>query len=111
MRCLKATGLYSLPSGDIFDDVRKRVSTKCATDEWLGVMRAVHAVGLRSTGTMMFSIGADDMGSIMIEENVVSVAGTDTQTNKKELRYQISKPGFVLKHRDILYEYVNRENI
>jgi len=57
---LKAAGLYSLPGGgaEILDDeVRKRVSTKCTTDEWLDVMRAVHHVGLRSTATMMFGIG------------------------------------------------------
>src|SRR5687768_7315621 len=60
MARLKAAGLYSLPGGgaEILDDeVRKRVSTKCTTDEWLDVMRAVHRVGLRSTATMMFGIG------------------------------------------------------
>src|SRR6202171_916816 len=57
---LKAAGLYSLPGGGaeiIDDEVRKRVATKCTTDEWLAVMRAVHRVGLRSTATMMFGIG------------------------------------------------------
>ena len=44
--------------GEILDDeVRARVSTKCNTQEWLDVMRAVHKVGLRSTATMMFGIG------------------------------------------------------
>ena len=60
LRRLKDAGLYSLPGGggEILDDeVRKRVSTKCTTDEWLAVMRAVHRVGLRSTATMMFGIG------------------------------------------------------
>src|SRR5882724_4130729 len=64
MARLKDAGLYSLPGGggEILDDeVRKRVSTKCTTDEWLGVMRAVHKVGLRSTATMMFGIG-DNVG-------------------------------------------------
>ena len=50
MARLKDAGLYSLPGGggaEILDDeVRKRVSTKCTTDEWLDVMRAVHRVGL-----------------------------------------------------------------
>jgi cyclic dehypoxanthinyl futalosine synthase len=200
LRRLKAAGLYSMPGGggEILDDeVRKRVSTKCSTQEWLDVMRAVHKVGLRSTATMMFGIGdkvehrvrhlqrirdlqdetggftafiswtfqrentalgrkikeeptgidylkmvavsrlfldniqhiqsswltqglrtgqtalrfgADDMGSIMIEENVVSAAGADTQANEKELRYQISEAGFIPQQRDILYEYVYREN-
>jgi cyclic dehypoxanthinyl futalosine synthase len=196
---LKAAGLNSLPGGggEILDDeVRKRVSTKCTTDEWLGVMRAVHKVGLRSTATMMFGIGdnvghrvrhlqrvrdlqdetggftafipwtfqrentalgkrikeeptgidylkmlsvsrlfldniehfqsswltqglklgqaalrfgADDMGSVMIEENVVSAAGAHNVADEKELRYQIREAGFVPQQRDILYRHINRE--
>ena len=60
LRRLKQAGLYSMPGGggEILDDeVRARVSTKCNTQEWLDVMRAVHKVGLRSTATMMFGIG------------------------------------------------------
>ncbi len=199
MRRLKAAGLNSMPGGggEILDDeVRKRVSTKCTTQEWLDVMRAVHKVGLKSTATMMFGIGdnvshrvkhlqrvrdvqdetggftafipwtfqrentalgrkiteeptgidylkmlavsriffdniqhiqaswltqgirlgqaalgfgADDMGSIMIEENVVSAAGANNEANEKELRYQISEAGYKPQQRDILYNYVNRE--
>ena len=199
LRRLKAAGLYSMPGGggEILDDeVRKRVSTKCNTQEWLDVMRAVHKVGLRSTATMMFGIGdrvehrvrhlqrvrdvqdetggftafipwtfqrentalgrkiteeptgidylkmvsvarlfldnvqhiqsswltqglrlgqtalrfgADDMGSIMIEENVVSAAGAHNEAGEKELRYQISEAGFRPQQRDILYEYVDRD--
>src|ERR671913_677489 len=193
MARLKAAGLYSLPGGgaEILDDeVRKRVSTKCTTAEWLDVMRAVHRVGLRSTATMMFGIGdgtehrvrhlqrirdlqdetggftaffpwtfqrgktalgrrikneatgvdylkmlsvsrlfldnvehiqsswltqglrlgqgglrfgADDMGSIMIEENVVSPAGAHKEADEKMLRYLIREAGFRPQQRDILY--------
>ena len=199
MARLKAAGLYSLPGGggEILDDeVRKRVSTKCTTDEWLGVMRAVHSVGLRSTATMMFGIGdnvthrvrhlqrvrdlqdetggftafipwtfqrentalgrrikdeptgidylkmlavsrlfldnienfqsswltqglklgqvalrfgANDMGSIMIEENVVSAAGAHNRADEQLLRYLIREAGFTPQQRDILYVRVNRE--
>jgi cyclic dehypoxanthinyl futalosine synthase len=66
--------------------------------------------GLR-LGQTALRFGADDMGSIMIEENVVSAAGADTQANEKELRYQISEAGFIPQQRDILYEYVNRANV
>jgi cyclic dehypoxanthinyl futalosine synthase len=196
---LKDAGLYSLPGGggEILDDeVRKRVSTKCTTDEWLAVMRAVHRVGLRSTATMMFGIGdsvvhrvrhlqrirdlqdetggftafipwtfqrentalgrrikeeptgidylkmlsvsrlfldniehfqsswltqglklgqvalrfgADDMGSIMIEENVVSAAGAHNCADEKMLRYLIREAGFTPQQRDILYRHVHRD--
>src|SRR6266404_1734965 len=196
---LKEAGLYSLPGGgaEILDDeVRKRVATKCTTDEWLAVMRAVHKVGLRSSATMMFGIGdrvehrvrhlqrirdlqdetggffafipwtfqrentalgrkikteptgmdylkmlsvsclymdnidniqsswltqglrlgqialrcgANDMGSIMIEENVVSAAGAHHRASEETLRYLISEAGFIPQQRDILYRPVNRE--
>ena len=196
---LKAAGLSSLPGGggEILDDeVRKRVSTKCTTDEWLAVMRAAHRVGLRSTATMMFGIGdrlehrvrhlqrvrdlqdetggftafipwtfqrentalgrrikeeptgidylkmlavsrlfldnvenfqsswltqglrlgqvalrfgANDMGSIMIEENVVSAAGAHNEADEKMLRYLIRTAGFHPQQRDILYHHINRE--
>jgi cyclic dehypoxanthinyl futalosine synthase len=199
MARLKEAGLYSLPGGggEILDDeVRRRVSTKCTTDEWLAVMRAVHRVGLRSTATMMFGIGdtiahrvshlqrvrdlqdetggftafipwtfqrentalgrrikdeptgvdylkmlsvsrlfldnienfqsswltqglklgqvalrfgANDMGSIMIEENVVSAAGAHNCADEQMLRYLIREAGFIPQQRDILYRYVNRE--
>jgi cyclic dehypoxanthinyl futalosine synthase len=201
MRRLKAAGLNSLPGGggEILDDeVRKRVSTKCNTQEWLDVMRAVHKVGLISTATMMFGIGdkvehrvrhlqrvrdvqdetggftafipwtfqrentalgrkiteeptgidylqmlavsrlfldniqhiqaswltqglklgqtalrfgADDMGSIMIEENVVSAAGASTCANEAELRYQIREAGYRPQQRDILYNFIDREGM
>ncbi|HEV2882699.1 MAG TPA: cyclic dehypoxanthinyl futalosine synthase [Pyrinomonadaceae bacterium] len=199
MERLKAAGLSSLPGGggEILDDeVRKRVSTKCTTDEWLAVMRAAHRVGLRSTATMMFGIGdtvehrvrhleriralqdetggftafipwtfqrentalgrrikdeptgvdylkmvavsrlfldniehiqsswltqglrlgqvvlrfgADDMGSIMIEENVVSAAGAHNEADERMLRYLIRTAGFTPQQRDILYNHVNRD--
>jgi cyclic dehypoxanthinyl futalosine synthase len=195
---LKEAGLYSLPGGggEILDDeVRRRVSTKCTTDEWLDVMRAAHRVGLRSTATMMFGIGdrvehrvrhlqrvrdlqdetggftafipwtfqrentalgrrikdeptgvdylkmlsvsrlfldnvehiqsswltqglrlgqvalrfgADDMGSVMIEENVVSAAGAHNEADERMLRYLIREAGFRPQQRDILYRHVTR---
>ncbi len=193
---LKEAGLYSMPGGggEILDDeVRRRVSTKCTTDEWLSVMRAAHRVGLRTTATMMFGIGdgtvhrvrhlqrirdlqdetggftafipwtfqrentalgrkikeeltgmdylrmlavsrlfldnvehiqsswltqglrlgqvalrfgADDMGSVMIEENVVSAAGTTHRTTTDELVHLIRSIGKTPVQRDTLYRDV-----
>ncbi len=201
MARLKAAGLNSMPGGggEVLDDeVRKRVSTKCNTQQWLDVMRAAHKVGLRTTASMMFGIGdriehrvrhlqrvrdvqdetggftafipwtfqrentalgrriteeptgmdyikmlsvsrlfldnfdhiqaswltqglrlgqvalrmgADDMGSTMIEENVVSAAGAHNEATEKELRYQISEAGFIPRQRDILYNYIDREEV
>jgi len=60
-------------------------------------------------GQTSLRFGADDMGSIMIEENVVSAAGAHNEANESELRYQIREAGFTPQQRDILYNYVHRE--
>ena len=191
---LKDAGLDSLPGGgaEILDDkVRHRISRlKCSSEEWIRVHRDAHAVGLRSTATMMFGagesieermnhfeivrqiqedtggftafipwffqrentslgrfvkeeataveylkmlalsrlyfenidniqaswvtpglktcqvalrFGGNDVGSIMIEENVVSAAGAHHQASEEELRRMIRDAGFTPKQRDTLY--------
>lgn len=55
---LRDAGLDSLPGGGaeiLVDRVRGHVSPKKATsDEWLGVMREAHVLGISTTATMMF---------------------------------------------------------
>ena len=47
--------------------------------------------------------GGNDVGSIMIEENVVSAAGAHHRSTEEELRRIIRDAGFVPKQRDTLY--------
>jgi cyclic dehypoxanthinyl futalosine synthase len=47
--------------------------------------------------------GGNDVGSIMIEENVVSAAGAHHRATEEELRRIIRDAGFVPKQRDTLY--------
>jgi cyclic dehypoxanthinyl futalosine synthase len=58
---LVAAGLDSIPGGgaEILDDeVRRYISPlKCSTETWLEVMRQGHALGLRTTATMVFGFG------------------------------------------------------
>jgi cyclic dehypoxanthinyl futalosine synthase len=58
---LRDAGLDSLPGGgaEILDDeVRHRISRlKSSVQDWIDVHRACHAVGLKSTATMMFGTG------------------------------------------------------
>jgi cyclic dehypoxanthinyl futalosine synthase len=54
-------------------------------------------------GQVALQFGANDLGSIMIEENVVSAAGAHYCTSEEELRRIIRDAGFVPKQRDTLY--------
>ncbi len=58
LSALKAEGLKSLPgtAAEVLDDEVRRIlcPDKITTEEWLSVMRAAHAVGIRTTATIMF---------------------------------------------------------
>src|SRR2546423_1050509 len=57
-------------------------------------------------GQVALGFGADDMGSVMIEENVVSAAGTTHRTSTEELVHLIRSIGKTPVQRDTLYRDV-----
>jgi cyclic dehypoxanthinyl futalosine synthase len=57
-------------------------------------------------GQMALFFGADDMGSIMIEENVVSAAGTTYRATTEDFVHLIRNAGFRPQQRDTLYRTV-----
>ncbi|MFO7573371.1 MAG: cyclic dehypoxanthinyl futalosine synthase [Gaiellaceae bacterium] len=57
-------------------------------------------------GQVALGFGADDMGSVMIEENVVSAAGTTFRTTTDELVHLIRSLGKTPVQRDTLYREV-----
>jgi cyclic dehypoxanthinyl futalosine synthase len=57
-------------------------------------------------GQVALGFGADDMGSVMIEENVVSAAGTTHRTTTDELVHLIKAMGKTPVQRDTLYREV-----
>ena len=60
----------------------------------------------KKIGQAGLAFGADDMGSIMIEENVVSAAGTKHVMTQEEMEHLISSAGYVPKQRTNLYERI-----
>jgi cyclic dehypoxanthinyl futalosine synthase len=192
---LHAAGLDSVPGGGaeiLVDRVRRTIAkAKCTSDEWLGVMRVAHQMGLRSSATMMYGtvdtvrdrinhlvkirdlqdetagftaffcwdfqhergtriepgdhgtvlylrqqavarllldnvdhvgaswvtqgpevgqvalrFGADDFGSVMFEENVVSSAGTTFCMNADAMEKRIRAAGFKATRRNVHYDWL-----
>lgn len=64
---------------------------------WLTVGKEVAELALHS--------GANDLGSIMIEENVVSSAGATTRFDREAMQATIRRAGFTPRLRDQLYNY------
>jgi cyclic dehypoxanthinyl futalosine synthase len=60
----------------------------------------------RKTGQAALHFGCDDMGSLMLEENVVSAAGTCHTVNRQEMLRMIEQAGFNAWQRDNVYGVV-----
>jgi cyclic dehypoxanthinyl futalosine synthase len=60
----------------------------------------------KKIGQAALAFGADDMGSIMIEENVVASAGTSYRMSQDEMEHLISSAGYIPKQRTNLYERI-----
>jgi cyclic dehypoxanthinyl futalosine synthase len=58
-------------------------------------------------GQIALRYGANDMGSVMIEENVVRSAGNTYSTSRDELERLIVEAGFHPRQRDTLYRLVD----
>jgi cyclic dehypoxanthinyl futalosine synthase len=50
-------------------------------------------------GVLGLSFGADDLGSVMIEENVVAAAGTIHRSNEQEFKQKIKNAGYIPQRR------------
>lgn len=71
-------------------------------DNILNVQSSWVTPGLK-TCQVGLRFGGNDVGSVMIEENVVSAAGTHNRATEEELRRLIRDAGFIPKQRDTLY--------
>lgn len=62
----------------------------------------------QKTGQMALHYGCDDMGSLMLEENVVSAAGTTFSVNRSVMNRLIRGAGFEPWQRDNIYNEVSQ---
>ena len=61
-------------------------------------------------GQMALMFGANDMGSVMMEENVVSAAGTTYKLNEREICRLIRDAGWIPAQRDQYYNVIRRHD-
>jgi len=60
----------------------------------------------KDTAMLSLHAGANDLGSVMIEENVVSAAGGGNRFSADQIRKIISEAGFIPVRRNQKYEYI-----
>jgi cyclic dehypoxanthinyl futalosine synthase len=58
-------------------------------------------------GQLALFFGANDMGSLMIEENVVASAGTVHHLTLEQIKSAIREAGYVPRQRNVFYQYLD----
>jgi cyclic dehypoxanthinyl futalosine synthase len=61
-------------------------------------------------GQLALFFGANDMGSLMIEENVVASAGTVYYLSLEEIKRAIREAGWLPRQRNVFYQLIDRES-
>jgi cyclic dehypoxanthinyl futalosine synthase len=92
------TSSYSAP-----DYIRLIAVSRIMLNNIRNIQASVLTVG-KDTGTIALHAGANDLGSVMIEENVVSSAGGGFRFNALQLQSMIREAGFIPLRRDQKYE-------
>jgi cyclic dehypoxanthinyl futalosine synthase len=70
------------------------------------IQASILTVG-KDIAMLALNAGANDIGSVMIEENVVSAAGSSNRFDAKEMQDIIREAGFIPRQRDQKYETIN----
>jgi len=87
------TELADLPKTDAVTYLRTLAIARIALDNFENLQASWVTMGMK-IGQIALHFGANDFGSIMMEENVVSAAGTTYRTSVREMEQLITGAGF-----------------
>jgi len=99
------TGLAALHKVGAFEYLKTLAVSRLFLDNFFNIQASWVTQGLK-VGLTALRFGANDMGSLMIEENVVAAAGTSFRTSEKEIRWAITEAGYSPRKRNVFYQLV-----
>ncbi len=103
------TDMQHLPPAGSFDYLRTLAVSRLMLDNVANMQSSWVTQGLQ-VGQLSLVSGANDMGSLMIEENVVAEAGTVHFLTLDEIRHAIESLGFEARQRNVFYQLVDRQH-
>ncbi|EMI54673.1 cyclic dehypoxanthinyl futalosine synthase [Rhodopirellula sallentina] len=102
------TEMSDLPKLGSFEYLKMLAVSRLYLDNIPNLQSSWVTQGLK-IGQMALMFGANDMGSLMIEENVVAEAGTVHYLSLQQIRAAIQEHGFEARQRDVFYNLVDEE--
>jgi cyclic dehypoxanthinyl futalosine synthase len=103
------TDLSHLPAKGAYEYLHTQAVCRLYLDNIPNIQSSWVTQGLK-VGQLALLYGANDMGSLMIEENVVAEAGTVHFLTLDQIREAIEELGYEARQRDVFYNLVSLEH-
>ena len=100
------TEMAHIPASGSFEYLKTQAVARLYLDNIPNIQSSWVTQG-RDIGQLALLFGANDMGSLMLEENVVSAAGTVHHLTLDQMRSAISELGWQPRRRNVFYELVD----
>ena len=100
------TEMSHIPPSGAFEYLKTQAVARLYLDNIPNIQSSWVTQG-RDIGQLALLFGANDMGSLMLEENVVSAAGTVHHLTLDQMRSAISELGWEPRRRNVFYEIVD----
>ena len=100
------TDMADVPPAGAFDYLKTLAVSRLYLDNFANLQSSWVTQGLK-IGQMAMLYGANDMGSLMIEENVVAEAGTVHHLSLDQIREAIRELGYLPRQRNVFYELID----
>jgi cyclic dehypoxanthinyl futalosine synthase len=102
------TAMADVPAAGAFEYLRVQAISRLYLDNVPNIQSSWVTQGPK-IGQIALYFGANDMGSLMIEENVVSSAGTVYHLSLEQIKRAIREAGYIPRQRNVFYEYIDAE--
>jgi cyclic dehypoxanthinyl futalosine synthase len=102
------TEMADVPAAGAYEYLRTQALSRLYLDNVPNIQASWVTQGPK-IGQIALSFGANDMGSLMIEENVVASAGTVYYLSVEEIKRAIREAGYIPRQRNVFYEYIDAE--
>ena len=100
------TDLAHLPPAGAFEYLKTQAVSRLYLDNVPNIQSSWVTQG-EKIGQLALRFGANDMGSLMIEENVVAQAGTVHHLSLETIQRCIREAGYIPRQRNVFYEFID----
>ena len=106
---MRGVDMSLIPPAGAFEYLKTQAVSRLYLDNFANIQSSWVTQG-EKIGQVALFFGANDMGSLMIEENVVAEAGTVYYLSLETIRRCIREAGYIPRQRNVFYEYIDDDD-